>query len=158
MQTHGNRLDRIEADPFAPVHTRLFVPSKTVARPMSRQASSRPEVDGDTAFAAGRLDEAIDKYTLALTQKPTLICYEKRCAAWAHVGRYKHALQDAEYILARTPDNARASLRVKNIRDFMSAKANSMPGYKNSHVTLLCSITPRDLRQWRASGPALYNM
>ena len=115
-------------------------------------------MDGDTAFAAGLLDQAIDKYTLALTQKPTLICYEKRCAAWAHVGRYKEALKDAEYILARTPDNARASLRVKNIRDFMSAKDNSMPGYKNSHVTLLCSITPRDLRQWRASGPALYNM
>lgn len=158
MQTHGGKLDRVEADPAAPVHSRLFVPSRTLARPPSRPASSRPELDGDDAFAAGRLDEAIEKYTLALTQKPTLVCYEKRCAAWAHVGRYKQALADAEYIMARQPGNARAELRVKNIKNFLDCKANSTPGYKNSHVTLLCALTPRDLRQWRASGPSLYNM
>ena len=171
----GGKLDRVEADPAAPVHSRLFVPSRTLARPPSRPASSRPELDGDDAFAAGRLDEAIEKYTLALTQKPTLVCYEKRCAAWAHVGRYKQvgapppppplpllppdpappptaavtssscapeeaaeaapeqpprrpllltgvplareqALADAEYIMARQPGNARAELRVKNIK------------------------------------------
>ena len=56
-----------------------------------------------------------------------------------------------------TPTEPRALLRVKNLKGFMDGKANSMPGYKNAHVTLLCSITPRDLRQWRASGPALYN-
>ena len=89
MQTHGGRLDRIESDPNAPVHTRLFVPSRTQARPVFRAASSRPEVDGDEAFMSGQLDSAIEKYTLALTQKPTLVCYEKRAAAWAHVGRYK---------------------------------------------------------------------
>ena len=89
MQTHGGRLDRIESDPNAPVHTRLFVPSRTQARPVFRAASSRPEVDGDEAFMSGQLDAAIEKYTLALTQKPTLVCYEKRAAAWAHVGRYK---------------------------------------------------------------------
>ena len=41
MQTHGGRLDRIESDPNAPVHTRLFVPSRTQARPVFRAASSR---------------------------------------------------------------------------------------------------------------------
>ena len=158
MQTHGSRPSTVEADPRQPVHTRLFVPSKAMARPPSRPASSRPEVDGDEAFRAGALDEAISKYTLALTQKPTLVCYEKRCAAWAHVGRYKQALADAQYIVARAPNEPRALLRVKNLQGFMDGKANSMPGYKNAHVTLLCSITPRDLRQWRASGPSNYAM
>ena len=83
---------------------------------MFRSPSSRPEVDGDEAFAAGQLEVAIGKYTLALTQKPTLVCYEKRCAAWAHVGNYSRALTDAEYIGARSPGDARAQLRIKNIR------------------------------------------
>ncbi len=103
------------------MHTRLFVPSRTQARPVFRAASSRPEVDGDEAFMSGQLDTAIEKYTLALTQKPTLVCYEKRAAAWAHVGRYKEALADAEYILSRQPSDPRAQLRVKNIKARTSA-------------------------------------
>ena len=30
---------------------------------------------------------------------------------------------------------------------FVDNKAKGLPGYKNSHVTLLCALTPRDLRQ-----------
>lgn len=58
-----------------------------VSRPASRFASSRPEHNGDEAFIGGDLNAAIQHYTLALAQKPTILCYEKRCAAWAHVGK-----------------------------------------------------------------------
>lgn len=157
MQTHGVRGDRGEADAGQSVHARLFVPSKTMSRPPSRPASSRPELDGDAAFTCGNLDEAIRKYTLALAQKPTLVCYEKRCAAWAHVGKYAQALADAEFIRARE-DSPTARLRVKALQDYLQAKANCTPGYKNAHVTLLCTLTPKDLRQWRASGPSVYSI
>ena len=68
MQTHGSRPGSA-ADSFSPVHTRLYVPSKTMSRPPSRTAAgSRPELDGDAAFAKGMLSVAISKYTLALAQ------------------------------------------------------------------------------------------
>eukprot|EP00966_Prymnesium_polylepis_P106576 2467664-Prymnesium_polylepis.1 len=71
------------------VSPRLVLPfcPPQVARPPSRFAASRPELDGDEAFTKGSLNAAINHYTLALAQKPTLLCYEKRCAAWAHVGK-----------------------------------------------------------------------
>ena len=160
MQTHGGRGESSvmsESDPGQGVHARLFVPSKTVARPPSRYAASRPELDGDEAFTKGNLNAAIQCYTLALSQKPTLLCYEKRCAAWAHVGKYSEAMRDAEYVLARE-NSPSARLRVKNIQDFIDAKANCLPGYKAAHITLVCSLTPKELRQWRASGPSVYSI
>jgi len=159
MQTHGGRGEHAmsESDPQLPVHTRLFVPSKTVSRPPSRYAASRPELDGDEAFTKGNLNAAINCYTLALAQKPTLLCYEKRCAAWAHVGKSEAAMRDAEYVLARE-NSPSARLRVKNIQDFVDSKANCLPGYKAAHITLVCSLTPKELRQWRASGPSVYSI
>jgi len=159
MQTHGGRGKQTlgESDPSLAVHARLFVPSKTIARPPSRFAASRPELDGDVAFSMGDLNAAIQQYTLALAQKPTLLCYEKRCAAWAHVGKYDQAMKDAEYVLMRE-NSPSARLRVKNLKAFVDSKANCKPGYKAAHITLVTSLTPKELRQWRASGPSVYSI
>ena len=126
LQTHvsrGSRAMNTLSDPNLPVHERLFVPSKSLSRPASRQASSRPEADADERFAKGDVSGSIRGYTLAISQKPTLVTYEKRCAAWAHVGQYDKALEDAQYILARD-DSPAARLRVKNINGFLSTKVS----------------------------------
>ena len=73
------------------------------------------------------------------------------------MGKYELALADAQFIRSRE-DTPAARLRVKNLQDYISAKDNCTPGYKNAHVTLLCGLTPKELRQWRASGPSVYSI
>jgi hypothetical protein len=40
----------------------------------------------------------------------------------------------------------------------LPAQANCLPGYKDAHITLVTSVTPKELRQWRASGPSAYSI
>ena len=157
MQTYKPRSHIAEANPRAPVHERLYTPSRTVSRPPSRSAASRPEVDADSDFRAGALDSAIAKYSIGIGQRPTLLAYEKRCAAWAHVGKYKKALADAEHVL-KHENSARAANRVKTIEAFLAGQRAAGPGTRNAHVTLCLALTPRELRQWRSQGPSLYNL
>ena len=70
MRTYKTRSHIAEANPRAPVHERLYTPSRTVSRPPSRSAASRPEVDADSDFRAGALDSAIAKYSIGIGRRP----------------------------------------------------------------------------------------
>ena len=87
----------------------------------------------------------------------TLLAYEKRCAAYAHVGKYKKALADAQHVLLHE-NSARAANRVKTLEGFLAAQAAGDKGSEGGAVTLCLTLTPRELRQWRAQGPSLYNL
>ena len=115
------------------------------------------ESEGDRAFTSGDLNTAIRKYSAAIEQRVTLLTLQKRCAAWAHIGKYKEALKDAQLVSKADPSSSKARLAVKNIENYLKDCANCTPGYKSAHVTLLCSLTPKELRQWRAPAPSLYN-
>ena len=71
------------------------------------------------------------------------------------MGRYKEALADANHILATEP-SSRAALRVKSIKDLLQAKTDWSKGHEGADVTLLCTITPREHRQWKVSVPSPY--
>ena len=154
-QTHGARRVALEADPRLPVHERLHTPSRTIRHTSARATTSRPELEGDEAFQAGMISAAIAKYSKAISESPALIVFVKRCAAFAHVGKYQAALADAKYILSRE-DSAKAAHRVGAIEKFLKNQALCAPGFQNSHITLCLAVTPRELRQWRGKGPSLY--
>jgi len=158
FQTHNARASaRVEGDSCAAVVQRLYVPSKTLSRPASAPAESQVEQEGDRMFTSGDLNGAIRKYSAAIEQRVTLLSLQKRCAAWAHLGRSQDALKDAKLVAQADPTSAKARLAVKNIEQYLKDCANCVPGYKTAHVTLLCSLTPKELRQWRAPAPSLYN-
>ena len=148
------RGDRPFGQAYQPAHTRLATMSKSLE--LEVPASCRPESDGDELFAYGLISEAVKRYTLGLQQKPSISQWAKRCAAYAHLGNYELALQDAESILRR--DNAPVNrLRRKSILDLIDLKGSCTPGYESAHLTLLSTLTPRALRGWRAASPAAYS-
>jgi len=158
-QTYGSFGIRSIGDSASSVHERLFTPSKSLTRPSSKGASTFAEQAADDAFTNGNVEAAIRGFTLAIKQKPTLYAYEKRCAALAHVGRYKEALADAEFVLHNGPPGGEAPaarLRVKAIKDYLKAKDDFAPGHHQANATLMCTLTPRDHRQWRSTTPSTY--
>ena len=91
---------------------------------------------------------------------PNLYALEKRCCSYAEAGRYREALEDAEYILEFTEDPARrgaALMRVKAIKDFMKRMKNFDSGYHQATATLVCLLRPREHRQLVQSNPATYS-
>ena len=91
--------------------------------------------------------------------RPTLFAYEKRCAAYAHLGRYTEALADAEFILKNGPpggEQPAARMRVKAIKDFLKRRTDTGPGHHHATATLMCLLTPREHRQWRSVTPSPY--
>ena len=157
---YGNFGIRSDGDPKAiSAHHRLFVPSKSLKPNVTRLPTSQAEIAADNAFTHGRFDEAIRQYTLGIAQKPSLFAYEKRCAVYAHIGKYKDALTDAEFILKNGPPGGEmpsARLRVKAINDFLRQKGDTAPGHDHATATLMCSLTPREHRQWRSTTPSPY--
>jgi len=157
-ETYGTFGIRSDGDPKSiSAHERLFVPSKSLKPNVLRTPTSQAEIAADQAFSNGRFQEAIRQYTLGIAQKPSLFAYEKRCAAYAHIGKYKEALADAEFILTHGPPGGElpsARLRVKAISDFLT-KGVTAPGHDHAMATLMCGLTPREHRQWRAT-PATY--
>ena len=96
------------------------------------------------------------RYTLGIGQKPNTHAFEKRCAAYAHVGRYKEALADAEHVL-KLDGSPASKLRVKTIKDFLRVKNEATsPGHEHAAATLICTLTPREHRQWRSVTPSPY--
>ena len=94
----------------------------------------------------------------APTVQPNLFAYEKRCAAYAELGRYREALEDAEFILANCvrDELGAARMRVKAIKDFMKKMDNFDPGYHHAVSTLVCLLRPREHRQLVQSSPSTY--
>jgi len=156
-QTYGRTQLPSSPTSITAVHERLYSPAKVQSRPSPKPVSTPAEVLADSAFDAGRFEEAIRQYTLGLTTASSLYAYEKRCAALAHVGRYQEALRDAEFILwSGGGSSPSAQLRVKVIKDFLRAKSKTAPGYQNGTATLICALTPRLHRQWRSITPSPY--
>lgn len=157
-KVYGNFGIRTDGDPDAPVHERLYTPSKTVGN--RRFAASQPEKAGDQAFGHGKIDEAVRQYSIAARQMaldlPRLnLILEKRCAALAHLGRYGEALKDAARIESTEYDNPAARLRVKCIHDF-NARRGVEKGSDHMAATLMVQLTPPSLKMWRAATPSAY--
>lgn len=158
-EVYGTFGIRADGNPEITVHDRLFVPSKALSRGSSRPPSSQAEAAADGALTSGHFNEAIRQYTLSIAQRPSLAAYEKRCAAYAHIGRYKEALADAQLILNNGPGGGElpsARLRVKCIKDFLKQKGDTAPGHDHATATLMCALTPREHRQWRSTTPSPY--
>ena len=85
-----------------------------------------------------------------------MYAYEKRCAAFAELGRIREALTDAEFILKWTTDKGSALARVKAIKDYMRRMDNFEPGYHQATTTLICLLRPREHRQLTQSRPSTY--
>lgn len=150
------------SNPNESVFNRLYIGSKTMSRPVTRQAKGRDEMAGDVAFSNGDSAAAIDMFTNVIkNQKPGEInsfAYQKRCAALAEMGRYREALIDAQFILDNSEGNERgpALLRVKALKDFMRRMNNFEAGYHSSTSTLICLLRPQEHRQLVASNPCSY--
>ena len=80
--------------------------------------------------------------------------FVKRCAAFAHVGKYQAALADAKYILS-LEDSAKAAHRVGAIEKFLKTRRSARPASR-TRTPLCLAVTPRELRQWRGKAPSLY--
>jgi len=157
MDTHKPITTGPQASAADPVHLRLSSSSKSFARPPSRGGPCSPtEEEADKDFAAGRIGMAVAKYTDAIAKKPTLFAHEKRCAAYAHLGKYEKALEDAKYVLGQPGAQPKARLRVNLIEDFLLARKNCTTGYETAHVTLLTNITPTELKVWKTTKPSVY--
>ena len=144
------------ADPKKSVYDRLYIGSKTQASLGMRTPQGRLEMAADIAFKNGDAMNAVPLYTKAITQKPDLFKYEKRCAALAELGRYREALQDAQFILDHSDGQTRGSalMRVKALKDFMKRMDNFEAGYHNATSTLVCLLRPREMRQLVPSTPS----
>jgi hypothetical protein len=150
----------VEAQSALSVTDRLFTPSKSQTRSSFKHPISQLEVGGDEAMLAGEFGKAIQCYTQAIAQRPSLFAYEKRCAAFAHVGRYQEALQDARKIEQMSPagtsEGGPARRRVKTLEDFLQNSKSFKDGYKEGAATLVALLTPKGMRQWRSQVPATY--
>jgi len=146
------------ADPKNAVFDRLYVGSKSQASLGMRVPQGRMEMAGDIAFKNGSADDAVALYTKAIGQKPDLFKYEKRCVAYAELGRYRDALNDAQHILDHSDGATRgaALMRVKALKDFMKRMDNFEAGYHNATSTLICLLRPREHRQLVASHPSTF--
>ncbi|KOO52851.1 hypothetical protein Ctob_011897 [Chrysochromulina tobinii] len=121
------------------VHERLYLGSRVLQRVPRRSASNLLEMAADVAFHTA------------------LFAYEKRCAAYAELGRYREALSDAEFILQHTTTDRGAALaRVKAIKDYMRRTNNFDNGYHQATTTLICLLRPREHRQLTQSRPSTY--
>ena len=151
------------ADPQKNVYQRLYMGQKSMSKLGQRDAKDRLEMAGDVAFKNCTPYDAVELYSRAIEKapkgQPNLFAYEKRCAANAELGRYREALDDAQYILDWTFDPAKrgsALMRVKTIKDFLRRNDNFEAGYHNSTSTLICLLRPREHRQLVPSHPATY--
>jgi tetratricopeptide (TPR) repeat protein len=150
------------ANPETDVFARLYLGSKTMSRPASRQARGQREMAADVAFSKGDASDAINLYSAAIdTQKPgevNVFAYQKRCAAYAECGRYREAMQDAQIVLqcSEGAERGPALLRVKTLNDYMKRMNNFEAGYHNSTTTLACLLRPREHRQIVQSNPCTY--
>ena len=153
----------ILADPKAPtVIDRLYIGSRTMARPKQRVPMGRYEMAADVAFINCAPLNAVPLYSEQIarsgTVQPNIFAYEKRCAAYAELGRYREALQDAEFVLANcsSAELGSARMRVRAIKDFLKKVDNFEPGYHHAVSTLICLLRPREHRQVVPSSPSLY--
>jgi len=154
----GNR-----ANPGSKVFDRLYLGSRSMSRLAKRQSQGRFEMAGDVAFSNSDAEDAVALYTKAIAQAPAgapnLFAFEKRCSSLAELGRYREALDDAQYILDNTRPAERGSalMRVKAIKDFMKRMDNFEHGYHNATSTLVCLLRPREHRQLVQSNPSTYS-
>lgn len=156
------------SDPSKDVFSRLYLGSKSMSKLPNRTSSNRFEMAADVAFQNGSPIDCIDLYTAAISKAkagdPNLFAYEKRCAALAELGRYREALDDAQFILswtsgpgAHSKDRGSALMRVKTLKDFLKRMDNFEAGYHNATSTLVCLLRPREHRQLVQSNPSSYS-
>ena len=78
----------------------------------------------------------------------------------ASLQRYQEALRDAKHIVAQGPPgpthSGPARARVKQIEDFLENQRKGVKGHEQASATLVCLLTPREHRQWRAPTPSTY--
>jgi tetratricopeptide (TPR) repeat protein len=149
----------INTNPKAKVHDRLYLASRKEQRPSTREVhGGRLELAADVAFKNGEAEDAVPLYSKAIKATPSLYAYEKRCAGLAELGRYREALEDAQFILDNSSpaDRGAALMRVKAIKDFMSRQNDFSPGYHQATTTLVCLLRPREHRQLVQSHPSTY--
>ena len=150
------------ADPKNDVFNRLYLGSKTLSRPVTRQAKDKREMAGDVAYSNGEARTAVDLYTATINAaRPgqlNIFAYQKRCAARAEIGRYREALEDANFILENSigAERGPAMHRVKAIKDYLRRQDNFEAGYHNSTTTLVCLLRPQEHRQIVPSNPCTY--
>jgi len=156
IDTHGAFPLRSSGQYGQPVHDRLAMPSKSYTRPVSRNAGSQTELQADRAFGNGQFGEAAHLYSQGIHHGASPYGLEKRCAALAHMGKYKEALADAQTILRMEPAKAKSRLRVKDLEAFLNVQKESTTGYGTAHLTLLCNLTPKELKMWRSLPPSVY--
>jgi len=158
--TYGSFGMHVETSPKQSCHQRLFTPTRSVQRPGYKHAVTQAEQQADAAFASGQYELAVRGYTQAIAHKASLYVYEKRCAALAHIGRYREALADAQYILKNGPQGEAESgpnkQRVKSIQSFLANQNVGSKGFHEAAATLMCLLTPREHRQWRSTTPSTY--
>jgi len=151
-----------KANPDNAVFDRLYMGSRSMSRVGKRQSQGRFEMAADVAFSNSDSVDAVELYTKAIGQapagQPNLFAYEKRCASLAELGRYREALNDAQYILENALPSERGSAlaRVKAIKDYMKRMDNFEKGYHNATSTLICLLRPREHRQLVQSNPSTY--
>lgn len=149
-------------NPKSTVYDRLYVGSKSTAKPKRRVPQGRYELAADVAFVNCTPVDAVPLYTEQIVRSgsvdPNLFAYEKRCAANAELGRYREALEDAQFILNNCgpQDKGSALMRVKAIKDFITKVEAFEPGYHHAATTLVCLLRPREHRQVVASSPSTY--
>ena len=95
-----------------------------------------------------------------------------------HQGKYEAALADARAVAATGQGGPNSVLAVRSIEEYLAAskacaaplrraptrraltrppsRRRCKPGHTNAHVTLLCNLTPKELRAWRAPVPSVY--
>lgn len=156
LDTHGAHIMHTpEGLPAQQVYDRLSTKTRSFERPSKHISCSVPEREGDQAFRDGAIADAVRHYTMALNDRPSKEIFEKRCAAFAHLGKYSAAITDAERV--QTMDSTtKAKLRLQDLHSYAKALNTCKSGYATAHVTLLCNITPPELKMWRSPTPSVY--
>lgn len=121
---------------------------RIIHRPATQGGRTEIETAGDFWMRQGSFDKAVDMYTTALeTDTTNMDLLNKRCAAYAYIGKYKRCLLDAERVAYQAP-SAKALRRVHDIKRFMEIRDSGKPGHETAHITLLTSLTPAAFKQW----------
>eukprot|EP00931_Biecheleriopsis_adriatica_P059447 TRINITY_DN35568_c0_g1_i1.p1 TRINITY_DN35568_c0_g1~~TRINITY_DN35568_c0_g1_i1.p1 ORF type:complete len:1427 (-),score=268.55 TRINITY_DN35568_c0_g1_i1:42-4298(-) len=101
--------------------------------PPSRDAKRADELrqDGNTAYAEGRFDEAIQLYSEAALLNPAdHLAYSNRSACWARLSRPIEALDDADLCVRLAPDFARGFLRKGTAEAMLNRRLDAEASFK----------------------------
>lgn len=96
----------------APSPTPLATPTPAEASPEDQKRSVELKNQGNSCLQAGKLEEAIELYTQAITLHPTAVYFSNRAAAKISLGRFTDALPDCERAVELKSTYAKAHYRL----------------------------------------------